>query len=568
MIKEGVNMARAATFAIVSGLFLANTASAGYIGESFLQVPGVSGGWPGEKYQDWVKFEAREWTETPTCAARQKSPNALVCDERFFVPAESHAFFSSPLAPASGSGKLAVALDKRSPALRSLMDLCQHKAAIPEVIYAESAERSRLIGEFGPRPADVPEYFEYRLKDVQLSCPVLPAAREQAFVLSFNDIAWLNFHGDRTVRKLPVSAVPARLAPRPTSGESRTFLISSVMSSTGYSPNECPRLDKEPTEADYFALLTKEAAAKGKIELEAHGGLPALGPGIAFRGPDRLSVCALPGIVPDPGNAAPESQVAEGFDLDGYDGNGERPSSAHQHKNFVSPDGRTGIDNQLYTVEACVPGFRPDGNIPKIVNEMMRNGALSILLEISGIDNAQNDDSVVVTVLYGKDRMIKTADGKQVLPNYTFRISDDPEWTQYFTRLRGRIENGVVITEPVGEMTFLDGGLRAFKLYNAHMRIELLPDNKMRAVVGGYHDWRIRMTNWARARLLEPTMRFQCPGLYNAFKRAADGLRDPVTGEFNGISVAYQLEGVRAFIPPRQVAALSARSQDSGQQPR
>jgi len=133
----------------------------------------------------------------------------------------------------------------------------------------------------------------------------------------------------------------------------------------------------------------------------------------------------LPGIVPDPGNAAPESEVAEGFDLDGYEGKGEPPPLVHRHKNFVSTDGRTGIDNQLYTVEACVPGFRPDGNIPKIVNEMMRNGALSILLEISGIE-----------------------------------------------------------------------------------------------------------------------------------------------GEFNGISVAYQLEGVRAFIPPRQVEGLSARSQDSGRKPR
>jgi hypothetical protein len=554
-----------ALLAIAFGLSWAGAASAGYVGESFLQVPDVPGGWSGEKYKDWVKFEAREWTETPTCAARQKNPNALVCDERFFMPGESHLFFSSPLAPPSGSGKLAVALDKRSPALKGLMDLCRRKATISEVTYAESAERSRLIGEVGPRPTDVPEYFEYKLKDVQLSCPVIAAAPEQAFVLSFNDIAWLNFRGDSKIRKLVASAVPARLPPRPTTGESRTFLISSVMSSAGYDSKECPRLTKEPTEADYFSLVSKSVAAKEKVELERRGGLPALGPGIAFRGPDRLSVCALPGIVADPGNVGPESDVAEGFDLDGYDGKGEFPPSVHRHKNYVSADGRPGIDNQLYTVEACVPGFRPDGNIPKITNEMMRNGALSILLEISGIDDAQNDDSVVVTVLYGKDRMLKTADGKQVLPNYTFRISDDPEWTQYFTRLQGHIENGVVITDPIDEMTFQDGGQRAFKLFDTHMRIELLPNNKIRAVVGGYHDWRVRLTNWLRARLLEPTMRFQCPGLYNAFKRAADGLRDPVTGEFNGISVAYELEGVRAFTPPGQVEAMSARSQGTAQ---
>ena len=107
-------------------------------------------------------------------------------------------------------------------------------------------------------------------------------------------------------------------------------------------------------------------------------------------------------------------------------------------------------------------------------------------------------------------------------------------------------------------MTFQDGGQNAFKLFEARMRLELLPDYKMKAVVGGYHDWRRRATNWTRNRILEPTMRFQCPGLYHAYKRAADGLWDAETKQFNGISVAYKLEGVRAFIPPSQLDGLFA----------
>jgi hypothetical protein len=531
-------------------------ASAGYVGESFLQIPDLPGGWQGDNYKDWIKFEAREWIETPTCAPRQTNPNALVCDERFYQSRESHLFFSAPWAPPSGPGKLAVTLDKRSPALKKMMELCGRKERIPEATYAESSEMSRMLGEVGRRTPDIPEFFEYRLKEVQLSCPVVAVAPEQVLVLSFADISWLNIEGEG---KLPVIAEPAKLPPRPTNGQSRTFLLTWIAPSGSFNPTECAALNKEPTEADYFALWPKDAVSKGKADLAKKGGLATLFAGVSLRGPDRLNVCALPGSVADPGHAAPQTDVARGFNLDGYDGTGELPPNVHRHKNFVSEDGTKGIDNQLYVVEGCVPGFRPEGNIPKVSNEMMRTGALTVLLDISGIDDLQNDDDVAITVLYGKDLMVKSADGSQILGNYTFRISDDPEWTQFFTRFQGRIENGVVLTDPLEEMTFQDGGQRAWKLYQAQMRIELLPDDKIKAVIGGYHDWRARATNWLRSRFLEPTMRFQCPGIYNAYKRAADGLWDPVSGQYKGISVAYDVDGVRAFLPPSQVAALSAQ---------
>lgn len=541
-----------AVLAAVCGLSWAGAALAGYVGESFLQVADIAGGWPGENYKNWVKFEAREWIETSGCAARQNKSDPWVCDERPFAAGENRRFFSGPWAPRRGPGKLAVAVSKRSPALRRLMDLCLRKTRIAELTYAESSEMSRLLGEQGSRPASVPEFFEYRLIDVQLSCPVVAAAPEQALVLSFNDIAWLNFKGE--VKVAVSTPAPAKLPPRPSSGESRTFLITWMSQGAAYSAHECAQLNREPTADDYFALWPKAAAAKGSMELARKGGLATLGAQISFRGPEGLNVCALPGIVGDPGHAAPESDVARGFDLDGYDGNGERPPNTHRHRNYVAEDGRTGIDNQLYSVTACVPGFRPDGNLTNIRNQLMRNGLTTVLLEVSGIDDAQNDPSVAVTVVYSRDRMVKTADGSQVLPNYTFRISDDPELTPFFTRLQGRIENGIVVTDPVDEVAFVEGGPK--RLFDAQMRIEFLPNGNVKAVLGGYQDWRPLMTNWGRNRILEPTMRYQCPGIYNALKRAADGLRDPLTGEFKGISVAYDIQGVRAFIPPRQLAAL------------
>jgi hypothetical protein len=46
--------------------------------------------------------------------------------------------------------------------------------------------------------------------------------------------------------------------------------------------------------------------------------------------------------------------------------------------------------------------------------------------------------------------------------------------------------------------------------------------------------------------------------MYNAIRRAADGLQDPETGEYLGISAAWDLEGVAAYIPPEQQTSLAA----------
>lgn len=63
-----------------------------------------------------------------------------------------------------------------------------------------------------------------------------------------------------------------------------------------------------------------------------------------------------------------------------------------------------------------------------------------------------------------------------------------------------------------------------------------------------YLDWRKRLV-WQvlRASDYENTIGMQAPALYNAMKRAADGLQYPATAEFNGISAAFEIEGVPAF---------------------
>jgi hypothetical protein len=516
-----------------------------YIGPSFLHVPGIAGGWPGAKYKGWVRLEAAYWDRKP--------PHPPV----FEGTGRKRTFFSGPVAPHQGAGTLSVAVDKHSPVLAAMMEQCASNTKLAELTYAESSDMARAPAELGMRPTDIPEYFEYKLKDVELSCPIVADAPEQAFVLTFSDIQWLNYQGEGE----QFTPAAAKLPPAQSSGETKAFIVTWLSSATDITDGQCPVMNSRPTEDDYYALMPTEDAAKEKAERAAKGGVagtPTDGQ-LALRGPDKLSVCGLPGIVPDPGHVSPQTTIAHGFNLDGDDGTGAPPPTTRKHKNYMSEDGRTGIDNQLFSVDGCIKGFKRNGLLTMTRNEARRNGLVSMLVEISGIDNEQNDKSVDVTVLYSKDAMAKNAAGNHILPYYTFRVSDDPELTELFARFHGRIVNGVITTDPIKEMTINDGREPRFTLYAPRMRLEIKPDGTLKGVVGGYQDWRVLMNFWASySSGFEAYMGYQCPGAYNAFKRAADGLRDPVTGEFNGISSAYDMEGVPAFIPPEQHKALIA----------
>jgi hypothetical protein len=370
-------------------------------------------------------------------------------------------------------------------------------------------------------------------------------------VISFKDIRWLNYDGDGESLDIPA----AKLDPAPASGQSKTFVVTYMGSATDASDSQCPTLSKGPTEADYYTYVPKAEAAKERASLADKGGIMNTLQGPLLRGPDKLNACRLPGIVPDPGHPSPSSEVAWGLDLD----NGAGASAGtREHKNYLSPDGRSGIDNQLFSVDGCIPGLKRKGLLTMARNEGMRNGAISILIEVSGIDDARNDDNVDVTILYSKDPMTKNALGSIILPNYTYRVADDPELTQHFARVHGKMVNGIIETDPIEAITFHEGGMLRLTFHAARLRVELLPDGTMKGLVGGYQDWRELMNFWGPQFHFEQGMGFRCPAMYQAFKRAADGMQDPISGEFTAVSSAYQFEGVAAFIPPAQKLALAA----------
>ncbi|WP_395336732.1 hypothetical protein WBP06_20495 [Novosphingobium sp. BL-8H] len=536
---------------IYAGLLLAGAslgvsqpAAAYYIGPSYLKIPGIKGYAKSSAHKGWIRAEANYWSDRPALR-----------EIRGISGKESGLKFSGPMTPATGPSSLSLAIDKGNPALPGLMALCHSNAPIRELAFAESSEMERHPQEHGPRPGDVPEFYEYTLRDVRLTCPVVDGAPEQAFGLHFQSIEWLNYKPQPAPR--PLTTLPANLPAAPRGGHSRAFVISWFAPIADANDRQCPQMNRKPTQDEYYALMPPARAAQQRAALSGKGGANTTV--LPFRGPDEMNVTMLPGIVADPGFITPAADIVRGFDLDGNDGSGSPPSRTRAHQNFTSPDGRKGIDNQLFVVQGCIEGWRRNGFLPMIGNELRRAGGLSILVEVSGIDDEQNDNDVAVTILYSADPMRRDGTSKTVLPDYTFRANDDPEFTQDFARLKARIVNGVVITDRLDKIVMHEGPATTWTLADARMRIEFQPDGGMKATLGGYRDWREYLAAaFFRSSDYENTIGFNSPGMYNAVRRAADGLRDPQTGEFDGISAAYEMEGVNAYLPPEQEARLAA----------
>lgn len=542
--------AGAALFALAAGIGGSETAHA-YIGDSFLSIPGQPGNWKGSDHRDWIRAEASDWQGR--LQPPMSGPGDFLAGDKLW--------FGGPAAPKPGvGGTLVVSLAKTNPDLPKLMSLCASKAVLPEIGYAESSVRSRPVLENGPRPASLPEYWEYKLKQVQVvDCPVLEGTEQQAVVLKFEDTAWLNYDpnapmGNRITipeeaiyRVQPASPQPGKVV--------KSYLITWIAPATDPGDAACPRLNSKPSEEEIFRYLSPEEAAALRARTRGKG--ITYGGDSERRGPRRLSVSAFPGIVPDPGHAEPQTTVAEGLDLDGNDGSGSLPRGIRKHGNFVSPDGRRGIDNQLLRVWGCVTGYRGKrGYSNQTPNARRADGNTVTLIEVSDIDNEQNDDQVYVALIHSQDKPVRDSRGHSFIPGYTFRPTYDPNFAYFNVRVRGRIRDGVITTDVMPSWNYNPGQGPDTFLYQARMRFAPQPDGSVKGTIGGYADYR----NRGYGGYGEGLFNFQTPAVYYSMKRNADGLYDPASGEYHGLSMAYEIDTVPAFLTPLDPAEMAGHA--------
>ncbi len=285
------------------------------------------------------------------------------------------------------------------------------------------------------------------------------------------------------------------------------------------------------------------------------------------RGPKGEDVCMNPTSVTDPPQHVVEYPYAYGFNLDGTS-DGEATSKSCKHQKFQTPDTKSPVDNQLYRLTGCIYGFRSIGYFDANPNESRKIQSLGIILvKVDGVDDEANDNDVSVSFYRSVDPYALDSSGT-FLPNASYRIDIDTNTgrPRYGDSVKGRIENGLLTTEPAdvhlpyfGNYTFLNMLIRDMRI-----RLDIAPDRRTaKGMIGGYQEVS-QLTYFVTG--LGATVHadtwVNCPSFYVAAHQLADGYPDPKTGECTALSGAWNVEAVSAFVvnPLAEGIATAGRS--------
>jgi hypothetical protein len=236
-------------------------------------------------------------------------------------------------------------------------------------------------------------------------------------------------------------------------------------------------------------------------------------------------------------------RLSYGLDLDGKSG----------PEDFTHPDGGAGVDNQLFRALGCIIGFRgPDG-----VEYIFENKAISqdaynrTMIEVSGVDDLNNDKDVDVTIYRGLDRLLTDATGNKIVPGGSQRI--DTRWgKKLIQQVHGRIANGVLTTDPTPQMIipWMNLGVPTFQLlHDMRLQLKVTPVGA-EGVIGGYAD----VDTWYKQLIRNDSTHHLSNGqisgisLYKAIRRLADAYPDPKGGGNTAISSALNAKFTQVFI--------------------
>lgn len=264
------------------------------------------------------------------------------------------------------------------------------------------------------------------------------------------------------------------------------------------------------------------------------------------RGPKGENLCQTPWAVEDAVMTTLSGDRNDGLDLDGWKGVGAVPKNVCKQQQYVGEDGSTGIDNQLGRIYACLNGIREKGTLIPYFTTAMRGGMWSMLIDVSGVQDAQNDSEVTVDVYAGAEPMAKDAAGN-ILANASISPLTDPKMHRQF---KGKITNGVLETATIEDLMIPDmmaKGRKPIQIISPRFKLTLAPDGTAKGLLGGYRTIST-VYEAGGGGLRQQYVGYVCEGMYHAVRKFADGNRNLKTGNCDTISAAFRIEAVPAFI--------------------
>ena len=247
-------------------------------------------------------------------------------------------------------------------------------------------------------------------------------------------------------------------------------------------------------------------------------------------------------------------KIGYGINLDGKD----KPTD------FTSPDGKsTGIDNQFYRAAGCILSYR-EGSSQRLFYEEYLEGKQfnRTIVELTDVDNLDNDDDVTVTTYRGLDPLVKDAKG-DFQADTTQRV-DAVFGQDFIHKSKAKIVNGVLITTQPADFVWPNENhtdASTELMHAARFELHLNPEN-MEGLIGGYLDvesgYRAAIKRYGSHQISYG--KIAARSLYKALRRLADGYPDPATGENTAISTALEVRGVRVYLvhPDKKVAGNAA----------
>ncbi|WP_116807923.1 hypothetical protein [Steroidobacter cummioxidans] len=342
-------------------------------------------------------------------------------------------------------------------------------------------------------------------------------------------------------------AISAPPPPGGTVGYALTDLFWSVYQ-TPNGKEECPKGFNDGPREQYAKLYPngrKVNVVESQLKLEGQTWWPA-------PGPDLSEFHAVQG------------KYSYGLNLDGKVGPND----------FTHPDGTPGIDNGVYRAVGCIIGFRgPDGVEVIFQNKAITSDTFNrTIIELNGVDSWVKDDDVTVTIFRGRDRLLTDATGNKVLPGGTQRI--DTRWgKKLIQQVKGKIENGVLTTEPTQQMIipWQNLSVPSFQLIRDMRLVLKVSPTHAQGLLAGYAD----IDTWYRQLIRNDSTHHLSNGqisgisLYKALRRFADAHPDPKTGENTAISTALDAKFTQVFIqhPQGEAAKAELISSLKSQQP-
>jgi hypothetical protein len=182
-----------------------------------------------------------------------------------------------------------------------------------------------------------------------------------------------------------------------------------------------------------------------------------------------------------------EGQPVDGFDLDGANTQDDGPCP---HRDYVGPNGETGIDNGFLHVMDMIRPARPGQTIETVLRSAPSQGLIRIGIRLSGVDSLENDPEVGVLIVTTAETPLLGTNG-EILAGSSVRVDDDPAFR---SALKGQIVDGVLYAGP-GDVT-----MGKVNLLVAQNRVIALKDARVRATVkphatGGY-EVDARLAGW------------------------------------------------------------------------